>query len=148
MFFSFQKTVTMIFPANGTLLIFEGGMYGMILLEAAWILVQNGGPRFHPCDSVQQKVLTPIVMLVQNINDDNLPCLFMCICQHMWHLTSPDLRIAKLFHHCHYTDFTSEWGWSIIHVLIFDCCYVSVLGGACGTYGGRKRCAQGFGVET
>ena len=22
------------------------------------------------------------------------------------------------------------------------------MGGACGTYGGRERCAQGFGVET
>ena len=35
-------------------------------------------------------------------------CLFVCFCQHSWHLTSTNLGTVKQFSNRHYTDFTSE----------------------------------------
>ena len=43
-----------------------------------------------------------------------------------------------------------------IHTMMYFCVYYCVgdkivkieIGGTCGTYGGRERCAQGFGGET
>jgi hypothetical protein len=51
-------------------------------------------------------------------------CLFMCFCQHSWHLTSTELGTVKHFSKRHYTDFTDGQDGGQ-----FICFYVTV--GAC-----------------
>jgi hypothetical protein len=72
---------------------------GPIPLTAAWILVQNCGPRFHATPSTSPQ-------WIQKISGNFCPCLFVCICQHLWHPLSTNRGTSKLFTSCHYAALT------------------------------------------